>query len=100
MSRGNLFILSVFGGIVIASALTALAFSVDNKTISGLLLWQDTLFVYLVGPGPPLGHDAHGNQMYEGTPIHMLIVPVGFLLTIPLYSVLSYFFLKWWIRPH
>jgi len=100
MSRGNLFILSVFGGIVITSALTALAFSVDNRTISGLLLWQDTLLFYIVGPGPPLGLDAHGHQMYEGTPIHMLIVPVGFLLTIPLYSVLSYFLLKWCIRHH
>ena len=98
MSRGNLFILSVFGGILIASALTALALTVDNKTISGLLLWQDTLLVYLVGPGPPLGQDAHGNQMYEGTPIHMLILPFGFLLSVPLYSVLSYFLLKWWVR--
>ena len=100
MSRGILFILSVFGGIVITSALTALAFSVDNRTISGLLLWQHTLFVYLIGPGPTLGHDAHGNQMYEGTPIQRLIFPLGLLLTIPLYSVLSYFFLKWCFRHH
>lgn len=98
MSRGNLFILSVFGGIVITSALTALAFSVNNRTISGLLLWQDTLLFYLVGPGPPLGLDVHGHQMYEGTPIHLFIVPLGFLLTIPLYSMLSYFFLKWGSR--
>lgn len=98
MSRGNLFILSVFGGIVITSALTALALSVNDKTISGLLLWQDTLLFYLVGPGPSLGLDVHGHQMYEGTPIHMLIFPLGFLLANPLYSVPSYFFLKWWSR--
>ena len=81
ISRGNLFLLSVVGGIAIAIVLTAIAFWVDNKKISGALLWQDTLFVYLVGPGPSLGHDAQGNQMYEGTPIHMLIVPVGFLVS-------------------
>jgi hypothetical protein len=100
MSRGNLLILSVFGGIVIAFALTALAFSVDNRTISGLLLWQHTLLFYLIGPRLPVGHYAHGNQMYEGTPIHLLIFPLGLLLTIPLYSVLSYFFLKWCFRHH
>ena len=90
--------LSVLGGIVIAVALTAVALSVENKKISGVLLWQDTIFVYLVGPGPPLGHDAQGNQMYEGTPIHMLILPVGFLLSVPIYSAVSYFILRWILR--
>ena len=86
--------LSVLGGIVVTVALTAVALSVENETITGVLLWQDTIFVYFTGPGPPLGHDAQGNQMYEGTPIHMLILPVGFLLSVPIYSAVSYFILR------
>lgn len=98
MSRAKLFTLSVLGGIVIAVVLTAVALSVENEIVTGVLLWQDTVFVYLTGPGPPLGHDAQGNQMYEGTPIHMLILPVGFLLSIPIYSAVSYFILRRMLR--
>lgn len=89
---------SVIGGIVIAIALTAVAFSVESKTISRVLLWQDTLFVYLVGPGPLLYTNAEGKPHYEGTPIHMLILPVGFLLSVPIYSVPSYLCLRWLVR--
>jgi len=89
---------SVIGGIVIAIALTAIAFSVDNKKISGALLWQDTVLVYLVGPGPVLYTDAQGKPHYEGTPIHLLILPVGFLLSIPIYSAISYLALRLFVR--
>lgn len=94
MSRDKLLTYSIIGGIVITIALTWMALSIDNRKVSGVLLWQDTIFVNLVGPGPPLGHDAQGNQMYEGTPIHMLILPVGFLLSIPIYSAVSYLVLR------
>jgi len=89
---------SVIGGIVIAIALTAIAFSVDNKKISGALLWQDTVLVYLVGPGPVLYTDAQGKTHYEGTPIHLLILPVGFLLSIPIYSAISYLAMQLFVR--
>src|SRR6266404_9538110 len=98
MSRAKLFMFSVIGGIVIAIVLTAIAFSVDNKKVSGALLWQDTLFVYLTGPGPLLFIDEQGKPHYEGTPILLLILPVGFLLSIPIYSVPSYLFLRWLVR--
>ena len=83
MSQGKLFIASVIGGIVITIALTAFALSPDFKGISKVLLWQDTILVYVVGPGPLLYTDAQGKPHYEGTPIHMLILPVGFLLGVP-----------------
>jgi len=89
---------SVVGGVVIAAILTAVAFSVDNRKLSGVLLWQDKRFVYLVGPGPLLYTDAQGKPHYEGTPIHMLILPVGFLFSVPFYSVASYFFVRWLVR--
>jgi hypothetical protein len=94
MSRANLFIFSIIGGAFITIMLTWTAFSIDNKKLSRVLLWQDTIFVYLVGPGPLLGHDSQGNPMYEGTPIHRLILPFGFLLSIPIYSVVSYLVLR------
>jgi carbon starvation protein CstA len=66
MSRAHLLIFSIIGGAFITITLTWTAFSIDNKKLSHVLLWQDTIFLYLVGPGPPLGHDAQGNQMHEG----------------------------------
>jgi hypothetical protein len=53
------------------------AFSIRDKRISGVLLWQVALIVYLLGPGPSLGNDAQRNPKYEGTPVHLLILPGG-----------------------
>ena len=94
MSRTKLLILSVIAGIVITIVLTFVALSVDSEKITGILLWQDVLMAYLIGPGPPLGVDAKGMPQYEGTPIHMLIIPAGFVWSIPFYSMLSYFVLR------
>jgi hypothetical protein len=94
MSRAKLFIFSIIGGAFITVTLTWTAFSIDNKRLSHVLLWQDTILVYLVGRGPLLGHDAQGNARYEGTPIHGLILPFGFLLSIPIYSAVSYLVLR------
>ena len=58
---------SVTGGLIIATILHGVALSVGNRTLSGLLLWQDTLFVYLAGPGPLLFVDK------QGTPWALLI---------------------------
>ena len=94
MSRDKLFIFSIIGGAVITIALTWTAFSIDNRKVSRVLLWQDAILLYLVGTGPPLGHDAQGNPRYEGTPMHTLILPFGFLLSIPIYSAVSYLALR------
>ena len=94
MARDKLFIFSIMAGVVITIALTWIAFSIDNKKVSHILLWQDAIFVYLVGSGPELGHDARENPRYEGTPIHTLILPIGFLLSIPVYSAVSYLVLR------
>lgn len=100
MSRSKLVLLSLFCGAIITVVLTWTAFSIDNKKLSRALLWQDTILVYLIGPGPLLGHDVQRNPTYEGTPIHMIILPVGFLLSIPIYSAVSYLVLRASFRLH
>ncbi len=94
MSGPKLFMLSLVCGIVITAILTLAAFSVENRNFAGVLLWQVVLVAYVVGPGPVLGHDEQGNTVYEGTPVHMLIMPVGLFLAIATYWVISYFLLK------
>lgn len=94
MSRSKTLFASVAGGFVIATMLHVAFFLVENKTIAGALLWQDTLFVYLTGPGPLLGHDDQGNPHYEGTPILALILPVGYLVSVGIYSLMTFLFLK------
>ena len=94
MSRSKTLLVSVAGGFVIATILHVVALSVGNKTITGVLLWQDTLFVYLTGPGPLLFRDAQGNPHYEGTPILALILPVGYLVSLLIYSIVAFVFLR------
>jgi len=94
MSRSNLLLSSLICGAVITIVLTWTAFSIDNKRLTRALLWQDTILVYLVGQGAPIGYDAQGNPRYEGTPIHTFILPIGFLLSVPIYSAGSYLMLR------
>ena len=100
MSRAKLFILSVTAGIVITIALTVVGLSVENETVTGVLLWQDVILAYLLGPGPILSIDSQGNPQYEGTPVHMLILPAGFLLSILIYSSISYIIWRYFVRRH
>lgn len=79
---------------MITAILTCVGLSIDNRPLSGVLLWQVVLIAYLLGPGPLLGHDEQGNPMYEGTPVHMLILPVGLFLCVVFYSVVSYLVLR------
>lgn len=86
--------LSVVCGVVITAALTLAAFSVENDNVSRALMWQASILVHLVGPGPVIGHDQQGNPLHEGTPVHMLAGVVGILLGIPIYSLLTYVALR------
>ena len=94
MSRSKTILVSIAGGFVIATVFHLVALTVENKIITGILLWQDTLFVYLTGPGPLLSIDDQGNPHYEGTPILALILPVGFLVSVVIYSVVTFLFLR------
>jgi hypothetical protein len=51
------------------------------------------LIVYLLGPGPSLEYDAQDNPMYEGTPVHLLILPGGLFVEVAIHSTISYFIL-------
>ena len=94
MSASKTFLVSIAGGLIVATALHVVAFSVGSRTISGVLLWQDTLLVYLIGPGPLLFVDAQGRPHYEGSPIVPLILIFGYTISVLLYSVLTFVFLK------
>ncbi len=102
MPASKTFFVSVAGGFIIATLLHVAAFSVGNRTVSGALLWQDTLFVYLTGPGPLLFVDEQGKPHYEGTPILALILPVGYIVSVPIYSFVTFLFVKLfvWRRRH
>ena len=94
MSRLKLFIISLVCGAMVTAILAWVALSINNRPLSGVLLWQVVLIAYLVGPGPLLGHDEQGNPLYEGTPVHMLILPVGLFLAVVFYSIVSYLLLR------
>lgn len=94
MSKSKSAFLGSVCGILITIALTSAAFLIDDKYVSGALLWPITLMVYLIGPGPILGYDKHGDPMYEGTPAHLLIFLFGLFIGAVIYSIISYFILR------
>ena len=90
---------SVVAALVITSALSSIGFSLDNQTVARILLWQYAIPAWLVAPGGPLLYvDAQGTPHYEGSPMLLLIFPVGFLLGILIYTVLSYFLIRWFVH--
>lgn len=96
MSREKSLAFSVVAALVITSALSWIGFSIDNRTVARILLWQYAIPAWLVAPGGPLLYvDAQGTPHYEGSPMLLLIFPVGFLLGILIYTVLSYVLLRW-----
>lgn len=100
MSGTKKLFVSVACGLFIATVLHIAAFSTGNRTISGALLWQDTLFVYLTGPGPLLFVDKQGTPHYEGTPILALLLPVGYSFSVLIYSAVTFLFLTVFLRRH
>jgi hypothetical protein len=98
MSRARKFFVSVTAGFTIATVFHIAAFSIDNRTILRALLWPDALFLYLIGPGPVLFVDKQGNPQYEGTPILVLILPVGYILSVLIYSTVTFLVLKLFLR--
>ena len=96
MSRPKSFFTSVVAALFITSALSSIGFSLDNRTVARILLWQYAIPAWLVAPGGPLLYvDGKGTPHYEGSPMLLLIFPVGFLLGILFYTVAVYFLLRW-----
>ena len=99
MSRLRSLFFSVVAALVITSALSSIGFSIENKTVFRILLWQYAIPAWLVAPGGPLLFvDAQGKPHYEGSPMLLLIFPIGFLLGILFYTVASYFLLRWFVH--
>lgn len=99
MSRLKSLFLSVVAAFVITGTLSWIGFAIDNRTVARLLLWQYAIPAWLVAPGGPVLYvDAQGTPHYEGSPVLLLIFPVGFVLGILIYSVPSYFLLRWFVH--
>jgi hypothetical protein len=95
MRKSTSILASFVSGISITTALTCAAFLTGNRALSGALLWPVTLIVYLMGPGPLLGYNAEGQPTYEGTPLHLIALPVGLFLEAVIYSVIVYCALRY-----
>jgi hypothetical protein len=93
---------SLVVGVLATVVFTLLAFYFDDKTLSPALMWQIKLFSnfvsMLMGPGPLLGYDQHGEPMYEGTPVLLFVGFFGILLGIPIYAALGYAAMALWDR--
>ena len=99
MSRLKSLFLSVLAAFVITCALSWIGFAIDNRTVARVLLWQYAIPAWLVAPGGPLLYvDAQGTPHYEGSPVLLLIFPVGFVQGILIYTVPSYFLLRWFVH--
>ena len=81
-------------------ALARAVFSIGDKRISGVLLWQVALIGYFLGPGPQPGYGAQGYPMYVGTPVHLLAFPGGLFVGAAIYSTISYFILRAAFKRH
>jgi hypothetical protein len=77
----------LFWAVVITATLTIAVLIFDAPAI---LLWQVGLLFSLV-PAHNIGTPE--QPFYEGTPIHLLAIPAGILLGVPIYAFLS--FLLW-----
>ena len=99
MSRPKSLFFSIVAALVLTSALSWIGFSIDNQTVARILLWQYAIPAWLVAPGGPLLYvDSQGTPHYEGSPMLLLIFPVGFLLGILFYTVAGYFLLRWFVH--
>ena len=99
MSRPKSLFISVIAALSITTALSSIGFSIDNRTVAKILLWQYAIPAWVVAPGGPLLYvDAQGTPHYEGSPMLLLIFPVGFLLGIIFYTVAAYFLLRWFVH--
>jgi len=98
MSRLKSLCLSVAIGLVLTGVLTAIGLNLDKGKVASILLWQYAIPAWLVYPGGPLLYvDDHNTPHYEGSPMLLLILPVGFLLGIFFYAVPSYFVIRWFV---
>ncbi len=87
---------SVVAALILTTLLTVLGLNTDNKRLSKVFLWQYAIPAWVVYPGGPLLYvDKEGTPHYEGSPVMLLILPVGFLLGIPIYTVPIYLLLRW-----
>jgi hypothetical protein len=99
MSRSKSLFISLIAALFITSGLSFIGFSADNRTVARILLWQYAIPAWMVAPGGPLLYvDAQGTPHYEGSPMLLLILPVGFLLGILIYTVASYLLLRWFVH--
>ena len=81
---------------LVGAAGSYLAFHAGAVSLSGILLWPNTVLqnlVPLVYGLPNIGTPDH--PLYEGTPVNILAFFISFPLAILVYSIVAYIFLRW-----
>lgn len=97
MNRSQLVILSLVCGVLLTITLTGVAFSLESKNASRLLLWYAPIPAYVVGADSPpevYSLDGEGEVKYEEPPIYLLAQLAGLLLGVPIYSAVSYLLIR------
>jgi hypothetical protein len=82
-------------GVLMTVILTTLAFFINSRKVSRVLVWQAALLVDAV-PAHNIGTPE--KPFYEGTPLHLFAFGLGVLLGVPIYAFLAYVTLSLFAR--
>ena len=81
---------------LVGAAGSYLAFHAGSESLSGILLWPNTVLQNLVPVAYGLSNIGTPNHpLYEGTPVNILAFFISFPLAILVYSIVAYIFLRW-----
>ncbi len=84
----DLLMASILCGLLLTLLLTAIAVIVGAREGGCIFLWQACLLQRVI--------HTPDNPLHEGSPIDLFVFGFGVVLGIPIYSILSYFPLRYW----
>src|SRR5258706_5738131 len=91
-SKRKRWLSSILLGTAITIGVTSLGFAIpSDATYDGLrevCFWQSNLLISLIPSGPIVRYESDGTSVREGTPITLLLILLGMISGIPIYSTL------------